>query len=118
MSYFRLILFVGVSFLSGCNKPASWAVQSEPALRCDMTVQEVESIVRRSIIPREVARGWITHEIRDGGTSMNFGFISGKLKYEQIIWEIEPMRMAMYQKIDLCGLEPSNPDVVHPLINN
>lgn len=97
--------------LVGCSGPAKWAEEVELQLQCDMTIDEVQSLAGRPVTAWEVPRGWLNYSIRDGDTELWLGFVNDKLKWVQVAWDVKLTRTAKYQRIDLCGLDPSNPDV-------
>ncbi len=109
-----LLLALGVG---GCNRPHKWAEAAELELRCDMSLDELQTLTNRAVTQLDVPIGWTTHMIQDDGTQLRLGVADGKLKWAQIAWTARPTRMATYQRIDFCGLEPGNPEVVHPIIN-
>lgn len=90
--------------LSACSSgPARWAEETEAQLRCGMSVEDVRSIARREVEQRDVPRDWSTHAIRDGRTDLWLGFPEGRLRWVQVLWAQKMMKMAMYQRRDLCG---------------
>jgi hypothetical protein len=74
-------------------------------LKCGMNVQDVQAVAQRDIEQSDVARDWSTHAIRDGRTELWLGFPEGKLKWSQVLWAQKMMKMASYQRRNLCGSE-------------
>jgi hypothetical protein len=100
----RILLLLLMAVLSGCScGPATWAEDTEARLTCGLTVDEVRNIAGRDIEQRDVPRDWSTHAIRGGGTDLWLGFENGKLRWSQVLWEQEMIKMAMYSRRDLCG---------------
>lgn len=118
MNYLKIVIAVLATLIAGCKQPAEWAENVESQVRCDMSLNDVGVLVDRPVQKMEVPRGWMTHLVRDGNTELWLGFEENKLKWLQVAWAAKMMRMATYQRVDMCGLEPANPDVVHPLVNN
>jgi hypothetical protein len=67
-----------------------------------MTVSEVQSITKFEVVEMNPPAGWKTHFIRDNATDLYLGFVENELKYIQIAWAQKMMKMAMYQRIDIC----------------
>jgi hypothetical protein len=90
--------------LSGCAcGPAEWAEKAEARLECGMSVEDVRNIAGRDIQHMDVPRDWTTDLIRDGSTDLWLGFQDGKLTSVQVLWAQKMMKMAMYQRRDLCA---------------
>jgi len=98
----RLLLFFVCFSLTSCMLPARWAEDIEERVRCDMSVQDVESLSGKSLIVEESPIHG-THYIREGETDVWFTFKDKKLKTVQIFWAHEMMKYAQYPKVDLCG---------------
>ncbi len=94
---------------AGCAQgPAKWAEDAETRVRCGMSVADVRTITGRNPEQLDVPIEWTTHLIRDGSTDLRLGFPQGKLRWVQVVWAQKMMKVAMYQRADLCG-EGSTP---------
>jgi hypothetical protein len=95
---------------AGCAQgPAKWAEDAEARLQCGMSVTEVRSAIGRNPEQLEVPIDWATHLIRDGSTDLRLGFPQGKLRWVQVLWAQKMMKMASYQRADLCGEASQSP---------
>ena len=101
----KLLSYLGVCILLGACScgPAQWAEETSGRLQCGMTIDQVHAIAGRKIVALDVPRDWTTHMIRDGSTDLWLGFSDGKLRWAQVLWAQKIERMAMYQRVDLCG---------------
>lgn len=107
---------LALSLITGCSAPKRWSETVEFEVRCDMSVAEVHALAQRPVRQLNNSNSWITHVIEDGGTELRLGYENEGLKWVQIAWTLGPNRTATFQKIDLCGLDPDNPDVAQRLI--
>lgn len=97
-------LLILCAWLFGCSTgPARWGEDTAARLQCGMSVEDAGRIAGRDIEKSEVPRGWSTHVIRGGRTELWLGFPEGKLRWVQVLWAQRMTRMAMYDRIDLCG---------------
>ena len=98
-----VLLFAITVVMVGCASPGGWAEALEPKLRCGMSVKEVEKLTQKTVIEMDSPRVWRTHMISSGNTDVWLIFREGKLESVQIAWAEKIMRLASYQRIDLCG---------------
>ena len=96
------IIILFLTTLSGCKGPSGWAEHLESNLQCGMSIEEVQDLTSKKIIKQDVPREWVTHLIRDNNTDLRLGFKNGKLYAVQIAWAQKMMKIATYQKVNLC----------------
>lgn len=119
MTYYRVLIHFLLLLIVGCNEPAQWSETLEWNLKCDMNMQTVSSFSKLPIEKLDAPRAWMTHIIRDDQTELWLGFKNEKLKWAQIAWAEKMMRIATFQRIDLCGIaDSSDPNIVYRLPNN
>jgi|APLak6261664116_1056043.scaffolds.fasta_scaffold33417_2 hypothetical protein len=100
-----------LAFLAiACCGPNRWAERVDSELRCNMSAAEIETALNKKILNLEGKKfGWATHWIKDGNSSVYFGLDNNHLKWLRVQWGVDLERIAMYQKVDLCGTN-SDPD--------
>lgn len=96
------IILATTLLLFACASPSRWAEALETQLKCGMSVKDVETVSQKTVQTMEVPRGWVTHFLRDGSTDVWLGFRDDKLESVQVAWAEKMMKMATYQRIDLC----------------
>jgi hypothetical protein len=101
-NYSRIFLLLISLMMTGCGGPSRWADDISLKLACNMSPQEVEKISGRDLVKLEAPREWATHYIRSGSTDLWLIFKDEKLKSVQVAWAEKMMKMASYQRMDLC----------------
>lgn len=89
----------------GCvsGLPPQWAdrLTTGAELKCDMTIGEVQALARRPVQELKTPRGWRTHFIRQGKTTIWLGFDDGSLRYYQLAWPVRG-RIAQSESFAAC----------------
>lgn len=104
----RFLFMVFIILLAGCCGPAKWAEEVVGQANCGMTIAEVQALTNKYLQEMEVPRDWMTHLIRDDETDLWLGFENGKLRFIQVAWMQKMMKVATYQRVDLCHGLPLN----------
>lgn len=81
--------------------PGTWARDLASELRCDMTINEVETKAQKPV--KDLKRAWGTHFVEHGGTDFWMSFENGRLKSYQIAWVRSLKVVEKEPPVLLCG---------------
>ena len=93
-------ILLTLPLLTGCGGPPGWVDQAW-ALKCGMSVEDVQILYGKEVKVLDKSQDWRTHFIGDNEAMVWFGFENGTLREYQSTWPIRG-RIAEYQHYDLC----------------